>query len=675
MDSADDSIAGTCTFKVIENEWITLSDGRRLAMRMWLPDNSDTRPVPAILEYLPYRKRDGTAPRDESTYPVFASHGYAGVRVDIAGHGESDGRFDDEYSTQELSDGIEVIHWIAEQPWCTGKIGLMGISWGGFNSLQLAAMQPEPVKAVISLSSVVDRYNQDIHYRNGCQLYSNLYWATVMLSFASRPPDPQLREDWREIWLDRLNNEPWLYDHWMQHQRRDDYWQHGSVCEDYNAITAATLIIGGWADLYVDAPVDAIENFSAPCKAINGPWIHKYPHFAWPRPRMDFHAEALAWWDRWLKGSANHVEALPAYRAFIAEATRPAPLREHESGRWVAEENWPSPNTNWQTLHLTAEQTLESTKGSSPADEQTLCICSPQDCGTAGGEIFSLKADSELPGDQRIDDAGSLVFESAPLTDAIEILGAPILTLSVSIDQPYGNLIARLIDVHPDGLSHRVSWVALNLAHRNNNERPVNMTPGKSERITLTLDQCGYRFMPGHRIRLSISTAYWPMLIPPPYAVTASVDCADATLALPTRPGGDQIPMPEPANPSPLPTYQEHKPAENKRWVERDLQQGVTRYHLIDDTGEHEMPEHGLRTRHRRIECWTIAPDNPLSATGFCQQISWTTRGDWSVRTEASSDLSVDSAHFHCKAVVKAFENDALINEREWCDTIERNFM
>jgi putative CocE/NonD family hydrolase len=155
-------------FKVLENEWIPLSDGRRLSARIWMPDSARKKPAPAILEYLPYRKRDGTAQRDESTYPSFARAGYVGVRVDISGTGESDGDWDDEYSARELADGCEIIEWIASQPWCDGNLGMMGISWGGFNSLQIAALQPEALKAVISIGTTVDRYNDDIHYKNGC---------------------------------------------------------------------------------------------------------------------------------------------------------------------------------------------------------------------------------------------------------------------------------------------------------------------------------------------------------------------------------------------------------------------------------------------------------------------------------------------------------------------------
>ena len=218
-------------YTVEETVWITLADGTRLAARIWMPQGQGA--FPAVLEFLPYRRRDGTSQRDESTYPAFADAGIAGVRVDSRGSGDSDGLFDDEYSPHELSDATEVIAWIAAQPWSNGRVGMTGISWGGFNSLQVAAMRPPALKAVISLSSSADRYNDDIHYKGGCQLSSNVYWAGTMLSYASRPPDPEiLGNSWREVWLKRLEAEPCLLEVWLKHQRRDAYWQHGSICED-----------------------------------------------------------------------------------------------------------------------------------------------------------------------------------------------------------------------------------------------------------------------------------------------------------------------------------------------------------------------------------------------------------------------------------------------------------
>ncbi len=644
-----------------------------MAARVWMPDGAEKDPVPAILEYLPYRRRDGTAPRDESTYPVFAEAGYAGVRVDMRGSGDSDGDVEDEYSPQELADAVEVIAWLAAQDWCSGSVGMMGISWGGFNSLQVAALRPEALKAVISLSTTVDRYNDDIHYKNGCLLSANFYWASNLLSYSSRPPDPQIvGKGWREHWLTRLNSMDYPLTTWLGHQRRDDYWRHGSICEDYDALEAAVLIIGGWGDGYRNAPPSAAANLSTPVKAINGPWIHKYPHFAWPKPRLDFHAEAIRWWDRWLKGIENQAEALPAYRAYITEGVRPSTWRENDPGRWVAVDSWPSPDVTRRSLHLTSDGGLSD----HPGAEGTAVVSSPQDCGTASGEYFTLAPGADLPGDQRGDDGLSLVFETKLLQEPVEILGRPRLSVKVAIDAPLGNLAVRLIDVHPDGLAQRVTLGVLNLAHRRGNAEPVPMTPGNFEEVEIELDESGHRFRAGHRMRVAISTAYWPLILPPPSHVTAQlVTGVESRFTLPVLQVAKQAEMPEPANPDPLPKYSSLEAGGTRRWVERDLTAGITRYHILDDTGANEHPGHGMIAREIRRESWSIAPDDPLSVTGEAHMTATRSRGDWSARTEATTRLTADGEHFFLEAKLQAYEGKVLIFEREWSDRIIRDCM
>jgi uncharacterized protein len=171
------------SYQVIDNEWITLSDGVRLAAKIWLPDVSIIDPVPAVFEFLPYGKRYYTHLRDESNYPMFASAGIAGVRVDLRGCGESEGVMDGEYTEQEINDACEVIEWISKQRWCNGSVGMMGISWGGHNSLQVAAVRPPALKAIISVCATTDRYNDYIHYKNGCHLHTSLYWSNTMLVY------------------------------------------------------------------------------------------------------------------------------------------------------------------------------------------------------------------------------------------------------------------------------------------------------------------------------------------------------------------------------------------------------------------------------------------------------------------------------------------------------------
>ncbi|MFD2207065.1 CocE/NonD family hydrolase [Kiloniella antarctica] len=667
-----------------DNIWIPLADGRQLSARVWLPECADENKgtltsVPAIFEYLPYRKRDGTAPRDESTYPVFARAGYAGVRVDICGTGESDGVFDEEYSPRELSDGVEVINWIAAQIWCNGNLGMMGISWGGFNGLQIAAMRPEPLKAVISIGSTTDRYNCDIHYKNGCQLNSHLSWSGVMQCYAYRAPDPLLvGERWRDMWLERLEGSKLILDEWLNHQRFDDFWKQGSIGQNYNDIEIPCLVISGWADAYKNAPPDAAANLPGVAKAINGPWVHKYPHFAYPHPRADFHKEALRWWDRWLKDEENGAEDLPDYRAYISENVRPSIWREFEQGRWVKEQQWPSTNISDQKWFLNADYHLSREAGTA----RELSICSPEDTGTQCGEVFSLKPDSETPGDQRLDDAGSLVFETETLSEALEILGRAKLSLNVSIDAPLGNLAVRLIDVHPDGVSHRVSFGVLNLAHRDGNASPEKMIPDQSEEITIVLDEAGYRFLPGHRIRVSISTAYWPLIMPSPYHVTARILFGkDAVLTLPVRnvstsDNKDEIDMPRPDNLDPLPHYKQISPPSVDRWVRKGLSSNETQYNVIEDSGETEIPEHGLRHRYLSSGNWTINTQTPEGASGRSRWTCWMSRGDeWSIRLETEVRIILKADCFEISGDMKAFDDENQIFKRTFEKAIRRDHM
>jgi putative CocE/NonD family hydrolase len=285
----------------IENTWIPMPDGTRLAARIWLPEDAEDDPVPAILEYLPYRKRDGTVVRDHLTHPYFAGHGYAGVRVDMRGTGDSEGLCRGEYLKQEQDDALAVINWLIDQPWCSGKVGMMGISWGGFNGLQVAARQHPALAAVITLCSTDDRYADDIHFMGGAILTDKLTWGATAFSVANTPPDPAIVGDrWRDMWAERIaENGLWMLD-WFRHQRRDAFWQHGSICEDWSKVTVPVCAVGGYADGYTNPIFRMMEHLPGPKKALVGPWAHKYPHFANPGPQIGFLQEALRWWDQHL---------------------------------------------------------------------------------------------------------------------------------------------------------------------------------------------------------------------------------------------------------------------------------------------------------------------------------------------------------------------------------------
>ncbi len=648
------------SFTTIENQWITLKDGTRLAARIWMPDGAESDPVPAVFEFLPYRKRDGTSPRDESTYPVFAAAGIAGVRVDIRGSGESSGVIDGEYTELELANACELIAWIAAQPWSNGSVGMMGISWGGFNCLQVAALKPPALKAVISIASTVDRYNDDIHYKNGCHLSAQLSWAATMLGYQSRSPDPAIvGDDWRDMWRQRLEQEPFFMEEWLEHQRRDDFWRHGSICEDFTSFDIPAIVIAGWADGYRNTPLLAVEGLGDKAKALIGPWVHKYPHFAWPKPRVDFHGEAIAWWNRWLRGERNGAETMPSVRAYILDAIKPAMRRDFDPGFWIAKKEWQRPEM--QCFYVEQFGALMEGMPIPHAPEHPVYLRSPLDTGTASGEWFTLKPDAEMAIDQRVDDAGSLTFQTAPLIEDHDYLGRPVVTLTLRCDAETANLCARLVDIHPDGTATRVSFGVLNLAHRDGNAAPEPLIKSQQVRVTVTFDACGYRFRKGHRIRLSLSTSYWPMVLPPPEDPGLTIDIASIGLALPKLGAHELIDIKQPGNPDPLPKYIEHAPSLTKRQVVRDLSAGVTRYEIHEDTGLSEHPGTGLSTRQLREEVWSIAPNDPLSMTGISTWTCDMSRPGWFVRTVATSSISCTAKDWVISASVVAYEGETEI--------------
>ncbi|MFP4033745.1 MAG: CocE/NonD family hydrolase, partial [Desulfococcaceae bacterium] len=309
---------------VVENVWIPMPDGARLAARLWLPDGAETTPVPTILEYIPYRKRDQTRARDDANHYYFAGRGYAGLRVDIRGSGDSEGVLADEYLAGELEDGLRILEWIEKQPWSDGKAGMIGISWGGFNGLQIAALAPPQLKAVVTVCSTDDRYADDIHYMGGCLLGDNLSWASVMFARNALPPDPEIVGGrWRRMWRRRLEESGLWLDNWLRHQRRDDFWKHGSVCEDFSAIQCPVMAVSGWADGYSNAVFRLLEGLSVPRKGLVGPWSHKYPHQGVPGPAIGFLQECVRWWDRWLKGEENGAETGPMLRVWMQDSIAP----------------------------------------------------------------------------------------------------------------------------------------------------------------------------------------------------------------------------------------------------------------------------------------------------------------------------------------------------------------
>ena len=655
---------------------IPLSDGTRLAGRVWRPETADLHPVPAVLEFVPYRQRDLTAVRDSIHHPYLAGHGYAAVRVDLRGSGDSEGVLTDEYLEQELCDAEEVLAWIAAQPWCDGRTAMMGISWGGFNTLQVAARRPPSLGAVVTVCSTDDRYADDVHYMGGCLLTDNLSWASTMFAYNSCPPDPEVvGGQWREMWQQRLHGSGLWLEEWLRHQRRDTYWRHGSICENYADITCPVLAVSGWADGYTNSVFRLLAELDVPRKGLIGPWSHKYPHLGQPGPAVGFLQELVRWWDHWLRGVDNDVMAEPMLRIWMQESVPPSTAYEDRPGRWVGEPSWPSPHVRAATHSLGDHRLLP--EGAPAGRERPLTVQSPLSVGQFAGKWCSYNAPPDLPYDQREEDGGSLTFDGDVLTDRMEILGAPVVHLEFSVDQPVAMVALRLSDIAPDGRATRISYGLLNLTHRAGHDQPEALVPGERYRVSVTLNALAQAIPSDHRLRLALSTSYWPLAWPAPQPVRLTVYPASSALVLPLRPdrGRDEPAVPslgEPEGAPPLETIQV-EPARQRWAVTRDLVDYESVLEVVKDLGVVRFDDLDLDVTRRAVERYSWVADDVTSVRG---ETSWSmgfARGDWKIRTETRTVLTSTETAFRLHAQLDAYEDSERVFEHSWRLTIPRD--
>lgn len=658
----------------VRDEWIPMPDGVRLHTRIWSPASPDG-PVPVLLEYLPYRLDDWTAPRDSERHPWYAQHGYASVRVDIRGSGSSDGFFDDEYSEQELRDGEAVIAWLATQEWSTGAVGMFGISWGGFNALQLAARAPAALKAIVTVCSTDDRYDNDVHYVGGAVLGIDMAaWGATMFAFNSRPPRPEVvGSGWVDRWRERLEANRPMTPVWLSHQERDDYWRHGSAAEEYGNIGAAVLAVGGWADPYRDAVLRLVSNVQSPVKGIVGPWSHQYPDRGLaPGPSIGFLQETLRWWDRWLRDEDTGVEQDPALRAWINDGEAPATYYASRRGRWVGAEAWPSAATHRRVLPLA---TLRG-GGDGP-----VVVRSPQHTGADAGRFFPFGNATDLPPDQRAEDGRSVCFD-LPVGKAFDLLGNVVVTLSVTSDEPRATLTVRLCDVAPDGSSTLVTRGVLNAAKRDGMDRNDPLVPGATASLPVQLVATGHRFAAGHRLRIAVSSSYWPWVWPHGTEATLTVDPTTSEVCLPvwTRDTDDDVRFDEPERSTPL-AIDRVAPTERlpQRTVTHDVESGEWTLDVDPGYGGGRVYPDGLVFSEDARETYRIRSDDPNSAVAASRWSIGLAKPEWTARLETTSEVTADADAFHVVNTVRAWARDGgldvdevLVTEQTFVDDVPR---
>lgn len=528
-----------------------MPDGTRLAARIWLPDAIGAHP--AILEYIPYRKRDMVRIRDARNHPYFASHGYVCLRVDMRGSGDSEGVMQDMYDQDELDDARHVIDWISRQPWCNGRVGMFGTSWGGTASLQAAVDAPGPLKAVIANCATIDRFEDDIHWMGGCLLTDSIEWGATLPAILAAPPDSAtVGEGWMAQWKARLDALNFPFEIWARHRTRGAYWRRGSVRFETDRLNCPILTVGGWSDRYANSVMRLVRARPDLCKGIVGPWGHHYPDQGEPGPGISFQDVALEWWDHWLKSDAQSMPNWPALRFWCREFDPPQDRLPVRHGSWMALDELEKEDR--VEFHL-GDDALSA----SPLERVTVHDV-PDDLahGACAGDTGYFGRVGGLPLDQAPDDARALCFDSADLAQDVNLLGHATLALGVSVNMRPAQIVCRICEVTPDGRSNLVTRTVHALELDDDLEGPRALEDDGRSVCRITFPTMAYRFAAGNRIRLAISASYWPLVWPAANPARFQVDTSRAVLSLPKPPAttySPSDPLPEPRK-SPLPeTY------------------------------------------------------------------------------------------------------------------------
>jgi predicted acyl esterase len=640
-----------------ERTFLTMDDGVRIAITLHTPTHVEP-PWPVVFEARPYRK-DDVSDATAIYHRLCDEGGLAVCRADVRGTGSSEGVAVDEYTSREWEDHLATIAWLAEQPWSNGNVGMFGTSYSGFNSLQVAALQPPALKAIIPIYATDRRYTDDVHFGGGVRRCLDfLDYPLLMVAMNALPPVPAVYgEGWREEWLRRIEeNDPWEL-RWFEEQDEDPYWRHGSVFFDgYERIQAATMIIAGHADGYRNMAFRGLERLTnAPAQVLFGPWSHMSPRMSMPGPRIDHVPEMIRWWRRWLAEEDNGVEREPAVRIFVREPTVPHASLDHFEGHWRAEASWPPASA--------ADVTLELADALAPNGD---VLQVRGDVGVSGSIWCAADLPFGTPWDQREDESRSLVFEWT-LDDGLTMLGHPRVDLRVTPSTPVAFVSAKLCCVHPDGASELITRTIVNLTHRDGHDRVAPLTPGEPVTLVADLDATAFQVPPGACVRLDIAGSDFASSWPPPFAGTLAVDRAASSLTLPA--------VGEPTTPTPTFASGDETPHEpgHVLWEMHDDIVAETRRVVIDHGGVRGTSGDAVQiqdTYRGEVGVRGAAPADAWATGGVTFDLAWP---EARVGTASSGTLRTDADAWHLELALEVTEEGRTVAERRWERTISRH--
>ena len=579
----------------VSHTTFTLKDGKKLGIKAWLPCSVEniehfsslldsnalkwsenvysgnskrpTQKFPCILEYIPYSKDSVmTLERDYARHPWTSSHGYVVLRVDLRGTGSSEGNYYGEYEDQEFEDCLELINWISKQNWSNGAVGMYGKSWGGFNGLQLAYKQPKALKTIITLYSTDDRYNDDFHHQGNALLGDGLLnWGNFMYAMNARPPQPKYFESldsWKTFWLSRLQTSSDSFlSSWLDHQHPDDpFWKHASVSQDYSKIQCPVLAIGGLSDGYLNAATRMAGKLNENSKFLLGPWTHNWPDVSVCGPNINFLELCLSWWNHHLKGEPiTKEEELPRFSMFLRDSCLSDEIFGDAAGKWVSFPNWQSLYGDFEkavpgstlTSHLSQLYLGPSMNISMemPSQNSFVELHSHALQGVDSGNWFTV--DYGVPGDQGIANSHSNCWKSEKLPQDLVFAGLAKLFVNVSAKSPGKYSIqVRICDEFENRKSTLITKGFCNLCYHETGW--VSQFSGKETTFTVNLNCAGYTVKPGHRVVVSISPTYFPVVYPALDNQGLMINTKDSVLIFQTTNGEESLPTVAFNKPGPL---------------------------------------------------------------------------------------------------------------------------
>jgi predicted acyl esterase len=659
----------------IKEVWIPMPDGVRLAASLFMPaDREAAAKFPVLLEYLPYRKDESRKDRF-ALFSYFIARGYAVARVDIRGSGTSEGKLISyEYTDQEQEDGEVVIDWLSKQEWSTGEVGMFGLSWGAFNSIQMAMRNPPALKAIVAIMGTDDLFRDDCHFIDGMMHVDSYEFGQDIANILPAPPDYVIDEAY---FRDRFDTEPWLLIYKRQ-QRDGPFWNRASLNSDYSGIQVPTFVIGGWYDGYRDSVPRMLEKLDAPVKGMVGPWAHAWPNEPYPEPGMEWRREAVRWFDHWLKGDDTGIMDEPRFAVYVREWNPPGVV-DKVPGYWRWEDVWPIERTKKMALYAHADHTLSSAQPVGDSGKTHRLRYIPTVGIEAAGNVNWW---GDFPWDQRGTDAYSLVYDTDPLEQDLEILGFPRAILHVSADAPLANWIVRVSDVAPDGTVTQVAGAGLSGAQRKSPEEPESLMPKQVYKLKFDLHFTSWVFPKGHRIRLAINNAIWPMVWPTPFAMTTtlSVEGANAShIVLPVIPRSDRA-RPDflpPAEDPELPGYGYVKVGDESISGYAETR-SIERSPLTSKTRIVASGAYGSFYPWATIKYWEEmvheAQDNNPGRASVTGKSRYTVElEDRTVTVEGDLSFTSDRENFYYAYTKRVLENGKLIREKTWKETIPRD--